>query len=308
MGAESKDPGDVYVTHAAPRHSLRELPENGHFREPRFRGPSTRPRRDSGSLRMTGFEFLENTSLVRIIPVGTTTQIGPETANAGERTFSLRQRISLWWITWSGYLFIRLIGPTLRFSVICEPGCLSDGQIAPNGIWCFWHRSVIPSGYRFRHQQVAIMISRSFDGEYIARIVAKLGYRPVRGSSSRGAVGALMGMRRELEEGRTAAFTIDGPRGPLYVAKQGPVLLARKSGKTISCFYIAVERAWILNSWDRMIIPKPFSRACAYFSSPMNVPADASEEQMATLHQQMQETLERCRMKAEEQFGDSAHE
>ena len=97
-----------------------------------------------------------------------------------------------------------------------------------------------------------------------------------------------------------AVFTIDGPRGPRYVAKPGPVLLAKKTGQSINCFYISVERAWILDSWDRMIIPKPFSRACAYFSSPMIVPPHASEEQMSALHQQMQETLERCRLKAEE--------
>lgn len=149
------------------------------------------------------------------------------------------------------------------------------------------------------------MVSRSFDGEYIARILTKLGFRPVRGSSSRGAVGALMGMRREIEQGHTVAFTIDGPRGPRYVAKPGPVLLAKKSGQPISCFYIALERAWVVNSWDRMMIPKPFSRACAYFSSPMAVPADAAEEQMAALHRQMQETLERCRQKAEEEMGIS---
>lgn len=214
--------------------------------------------------------------------------------------FSFRQRISLWLITWAGYLLIRWLCPTLRFTVIREPDCLNDGWGAPNGIWCFWHRCVIPAGYRFRGKQVAVMISRSFDGEYIARILSKLGYRPVRGSSSRGGVGALIGMREELEAGHPAVFTIDGPRGPRYVAKPGPVLLAKKTGQPISCFYIAIERAWILNSWDRMIIPKPFSRACAYFSSPMPVPADASEEQMSSLHQQMQETLERCRLKAEE--------
>jgi lysophospholipid acyltransferase (LPLAT)-like uncharacterized protein len=152
---------------------------------------------------------------------------------------------------------------------------------------------------------MALMISRSFDGEYIARIMKRLGYRPVRGSSSRGAVGALMGMRRELVEGYAAVFTIDGPRGPCYVAKPGPVMLAKKSGQPISCFYVAIDRAWILNSWDRMIIPKPFSRACGYFSSPMPVPAGASEEQMAALHQQMQETLERCRLSAEEQLAIS---
>ncbi len=221
------------------------------------------------------------------------------------RRFSLRQRISLWLITWSGYLFIRLICPTLRFTVVREEGCQSDGWSAPGGIWCFWHRCVIPAGYRFRGKQVAVMISRSFDGEHIARVLKKLGCRPVRGSSSRGAVGALIGMRRELELGHPAVFTIDGPRGPRYVAKPGPVLLAKKTGQNVSCFYIAVKWAWILNSWDRMIIPMPFSRACAYFSSPMMVPTGAAEDQMSVLHQQMQETLERCRMKAEEQMAIS---
>jgi lysophospholipid acyltransferase (LPLAT)-like uncharacterized protein len=219
------------------------------------------------------------------------------------RSFSLRERISLWLITWAGYLLIRGLCPTLRFTVVREENCLSDGWGAPGGIWCFWHRCVIPASYRFRGKQVAVMISRSFDGEYIARILKKLGFRPVRGSSSRGAVGALIGMRRELEDGHPAVFTIDGPRGPRFVAKPGPVMLAKKTGQPISCFYIAVERAWILNSWDRMIIPKPFSRACAYFSSPMPVPDDANEEQMGVLHQQMQETLERCRLKAEERLG-----
>ncbi|HEY6307588.1 MAG TPA: lysophospholipid acyltransferase family protein [Candidatus Angelobacter sp.] len=232
--------------------------------------------------------------------MGTSSQVEAAATEAAEyRSFSLRQRVSLWLITWAGYLLIRWLCPTLRFTVIREPDCLSDGWGAPNGIWCFWHRCVIPAGYRFRGKQVAVMISRSFDGEYIARILGKLGYRPVRGSSSRGAVGALMGMRQELEAGHPAVFTIDGPRGPRFVAKPGPVLLAKKTGQPINCFYIAVERAWILNSWDRMIIPKPFSRACAYFSSPMPVPADASEEQMAAFHQQMQETLERCRLKAD---------
>jgi len=201
---------------------------------------------------------------------------------------------------------IRLICPTLRYEFIREPGCVGEvsGQ-SPPAIWCFWHRCVIPAAYAFRGNKLAVMTSRSFDGEYIARIIQKLGFTPVRGSSSRGAVGALFGMRQQLEAGHAVAFTIDGPRGPRYVAKPGPVMLAKKTGQPISCFYIAVERAWILNSWDRMIIPKPFSRACAYFSSPLPVPDDASEEQMAALHQQMQETLERCRLKAEERLGMS---
>lgn len=220
------------------------------------------------------------------------------------RTFSLTDRVKLWLISWAGFLFIRLVGATLRYQFIPEPGCLADerGPVSPS-IWCFWHRSVLPATYRFRNQGLAVMTSRSFDGEYIARIIQKLGFTAVRGSSSRGAVGALFGMRQQLEQGHGAVFTIDGPRGPRYVAKPGPVLLAKKTGVPISCFYVAVERAWILNSWDQMIIPKPFSRAAVYGSSPMHVPANATEEQMLALHQQMQETLERCRMGAEGQFA-----
>jgi lysophospholipid acyltransferase (LPLAT)-like uncharacterized protein len=107
-------------------------------------------------------------------------------------------------------------------------------------------------------------------------------------------------MRQQLEQGHAVVFTIDGPRGPRYVAKPGPVLLAKKTGAPINCFYVGVERAWILNSWDQMIIPKLFSRAVVYGSSPIHVPAEATDEQMSAFHQLMQETLERCRLKAEE--------
>jgi len=218
---------------------------------------------------------------------------------ATSNPFSLRQRLSLWLITWAGYLLIRLVGFTLRFNVVCEPGCLTDGFSGPTSIWCFWHRCLIPAGYFFRNNQIAIMISRSFDGEYIARIVTKLGFRAVRGSSSRDAVGGLLGMRRELDAGHITAFTIDGPRGPRYVAKPGPVLLARNTGYPINCMYIAVENAWVVNSWDLMMVPKPFSRACVYFSSPLMVPAGSTREEMEGLHQQMQAALERCRQEAE---------
>ena len=221
------------------------------------------------------------------------------------RSFSFSERVKLWLISWAGFLFIHLVGAMLRYRFIAEPGCLYNGlRLTSPSIWCFWHRSVLPSTYRFRNHGLAVMTSRSFDGEYIARIIQKLGFIPVRGSSSRGAVGALIGMRQQLEQGHGVVFTIDGPRGPRYVAKPGPVLLAKKTGIPISCFYVAVERAWILNSWDQMIIPKLFSRAVIYASSPMQVPADSTEEQMSALHQQMQESLERCRRGAEGVFTD----
>ncbi|MGZ4859969.1 MAG: lysophospholipid acyltransferase family protein, partial [Candidatus Angelobacter sp.] len=150
---------------------------------------------------------------------------------AATRSFSFSERVKLWLISWAGFLFIRMVGATLRYKFFPEPGCIADSYgAAPPAIWCFWHRSVIPATYRFRNKGLAVMTSRSFDGEYIARIIQKLGFAAVRGSSSRGAVGALIGMRQQLEQGHGVVFTIDGPRGPRYMAKPGPVLLAKKTG------------------------------------------------------------------------------
>jgi lysophospholipid acyltransferase (LPLAT)-like uncharacterized protein len=212
--------------------------------------------------------------------------------------FTFRQRLALWFITWAGYLAIRLIGPTLRFSVSLEEG--DPPRLgAPPLIYSFWHRCVFPAAYLWRDLQIRVMTSRSFDGEYIARIIRKFGFVPVRGSSSRGAIGAFLNMRRELEQGWNVAFTIDGPRGPRYVAKPGPVLLARASGAPVCAFHIAVENAWILQTWDAFMIPKPYSRALARVSRPIAVPADAGDAEMQRIHSELQSALDRVRDFAE---------
>lgn len=220
--------------------------------------------------------------------------------NKGVGKFSLRERLLLWAIANAALILLRLIGPTLRFRLEFEPGCTYDGVSAGQAIYCFWHRYIIPAAWRFRNRDLAVMTSLSFDGEYIARFIRMFGFRAVRGSSSRGGVAAFLDMCKELEAGYSAAFTIDGPRGPIYVAKQGPILLAQKTGCAITCFNAAVEKAWVLRSWDRMIIPKPFSRVAFFGAAPITVPADATPKQMDDLHRQMQATLERCRLKAEE--------
>lgn len=227
-------------------------------------------------------------------------------AESGEaEQFTLKQRLQLWLVSAAGYLAIRLIGPTLRYSLHVEPGGPEGGYIQP-AVYAFWHRCVFLATYWYRNKGVAVMTSRSYDGEYIARIISKFGYVAVRGSSSRGAVGALIGMRRALEEQRSAAFTIDGPRGPRYVAKPGPVLLAAKTGLPICCFYLAAEKAWVLDSWDRFVIPKPFSRVALHCARMISVPGDADEGAMERLHAEMQAALERVRDSAEAEFGRAA--
>lgn len=144
------------------------------------------------------------------------------------------------------------------------------------------------------------MVSRSFDGEYIARIIEKFGFVAVRGSSSRGGSEALRDMKKELEKGAAVAFTIDGPRGPKYVAKPGPVLLARSSGLPMAAFYVALSDAWVLKSWDEFMIPKPFSKALARIGAKVQVPAQANDRQIRDCHGLLQQALERVTRFAEE--------
>ncbi len=211
------------------------------------------------------------------------------------RKFTLKERILLWLITWSGYLAIRILGPTIRFSVSWEEGSPKSLAERPF-VYSFWHNCMIPAMSWCRDLQVRVMSSDSFDGEYTGRIMQKFGFVKVRGSSSKGAVRALLGMRRELEQGWTVAFTIDGPKGPRYVAKPGPVLLARSTGAPMVVFHIALDRAWVLKTWDGSMIPKPFCRALMRVSRQIPVPSNGDEEQYQA---ELQAALDRVRAFAE---------
>jgi len=216
----------------------------------------------------------------------------------------------LWLISWASYLAISLIGPTLRYSISWEePPTPPDATYEKRVIYSFWHRAVFASAWLWRKTGIAVMVSRSFDGEYIARTIEKLGFVAVRGSSSRGGATALLGLKSQLEQGNLVAFTIDGPRGPKYVAKPGPVLLSRASALPMAAFYVALSNAWVLNTWDELMIPKPFSKALVRFSAKMRVPAEAAEAemetQMAEFQRQLQAALDRVTRFAEEHVAQA---
>lgn len=215
------------------------------------------------------------------------------------RRFTLRQRIILRLIITIGYWFIRLIGPTLRVCVSREEGAQETIAQRPL-IGSFWHACIIPATYMCRNLGVRVMSSNSYDGEYMGRIIRKFGFVAVKGSSSRNAVRALLGLRRALKDGWSVAFSIDGPRGPRYKVKPGPVALARPSGVPLTMFHMAVDRAWVLNTWDRLIIPKPFSRVLMRFGTLIPVPKEVSDEDLERYQQTLQDSLDRIREFAEE--------
>lgn len=236
------------------------------------------------------------------VEVSTATTTPSDVADQPKPRFTRRERILLWLITWVGYLGIRLICRTLRYSVFIEEGGPADISAHPL-ILCFWHEGIFVSTYVFRNQEIGVISSHSFDGEYTGRIISKFNYVPIKGSSSKGAIRAFLGSRRHLEQGNTVAFTSDGPRGPAHIAKPGPVLLASKTGLPLAAFHVAVETAWRLRSWDRAMIPKPFSRALICMSKKIEVPVNAGDSEMERCHAQLQAAQERVRDFAEQNVG-----
>jgi lysophospholipid acyltransferase (LPLAT)-like uncharacterized protein len=199
------------------------------------------------------------------------------------------------------YTIIRLIGSTIRYEVEgwenWEAATLNHRQ----PIYTFWHNRVFASIYFWQKRNIVVMTSRSFDGEYIARFIQRFGAGAARGSSTRGATTALAEMIRLLRLGYPASFTIDGPKGPRYVAKMGAVLLAKKSGQPILPFTITARRYWeAKNSWDRAQAPFPFTRARVDIAAPIFVPADANEEELAARRDELQAVLDELERRGQE--------
>lgn len=196
--------------------------------------------------------------------------------------YTLKQRLALVLIPRLASATIRCLGFTLRYRDVCDPGAAPGYDTAPPVVYAFWHRCLLASAWRFRNRGVTILISRSFDGELIARTVERLGFIAIRGSSSRDGSAGLRNLHRAYLAGHYCAITADGPRGPAMVAKPGVAQLATLAGTTVSAFYVHPECAWQLRSWDRFLIPKPFSRVTVAWTA--QVPADQSAVQAILDH------------------------
>ena len=202
------------------------------------------------------------------------------------------------------YSVIRLLGPTLRYEVL---GWQNAERVHASGkrcIWAFWHRVIIPIVWWHRNHGVVVMNTTAFDGQWTRKVIEWLGFGTAQGSSSRGGLRGLAVMARRLEEGVDCAFTIDGPRGPRYVAKPGPVMLARKTGCPVLVFHIGVSRGKTFEkTWDHFLMPAPFARAVILFAPPIYVPPDANAEQLESKQAEMQSALERVRDIAESWYS-----
>ncbi|HEX4950706.1 MAG TPA: lysophospholipid acyltransferase family protein [Blastocatellia bacterium] len=209
-------------------------------------------------------------------------------------SYSFKQRVIIRVAGFALYWLIRVIGATLRFEVKGWEHFSEDTPL----VYCFWHNRIPIATYFWRNRGIVVMSSRSFDSEYIARFIQRFGYGAARGSSTRGGKAALIQMIRAVREGKSAAFTVDGPRGPIYEAKPGAVLLAAKSNAALLPFSISMNRYWQLPSWDKIQIPKPFARVAVVIGKQIQVEDDPATHDAK--HQELQQALEKLREQSDQ--------
>jgi lysophospholipid acyltransferase (LPLAT)-like uncharacterized protein len=217
--------------------------------------------------------------------------------------FRFSQRLTLAIVPRMVALLLRALDRTLRYEVVVEPGAEPATPPALQ-VWCFWHRCLIPSACYFHDRlEPAVLISRSFDGELIARTIERLGFLTARGSSTRSGGSGLLALVRAVGRGHPAVFTADGPRGPVYQVKPGAVKLAQLTGYAIGIFYAHPEKAWVLKSWDRFLIPKPFSRVAISWGRQVQVPQTGDPVVLEAKRVEVEEALERARHNAVQHFA-----
>jgi lysophospholipid acyltransferase (LPLAT)-like uncharacterized protein len=198
------------------------------------------------------------------------------------------------------YLLIKLIGGSTRFEVEGWENWETAAQDGRIPIYTFWHDQVFLATHFWQQRRIVVMTSQSFDGEYIARFIQRFGYGAARGSSTRGAVGAVVEMIKLMRAGSPTAFTIDGPKGPRHVAKMGAVLLAKKTGHPILPFSITPTRYWAASSWDRFQVPLPFIRALVVIAPPIFVAQDADDQELDARREELQRELDRINARGQQ--------
>jgi len=169
-------------------------------------------------------------------------------------------------------------------------------------ILALWHRELFAGVYAFRSLSIRMIVSQHFDGELITRVIRHFGYSTARGSTTRGGVRALVELIKAVEVGEAVGFTPDGPRGPRCKAQMGVVYLAQRTGRPIVPLGCMPRDYWVLNSWDRFIVPKPRTRIGVVYGDPVIVPPDKAslEECRSRLEQALNAAMEQAEQLARE--------
>jgi lysophospholipid acyltransferase (LPLAT)-like uncharacterized protein len=219
-----------------------------------------------------------------------------------DRLKKIRDDLLLFFVSAVGPIFIFLLGKTLRIKRVGEenlnPIQKNQGQV----IYAFWHGRMLILSYSHRWQKIHVLISQHRDGELIARIIQRLGFVSVRGSTTRGGTKAIFEMANKGASGYNIAITPDGPKGPKFKVQLGTVYIAQRSGMPIVPITNSAKSCWILPSWDGFLIPKPFSRAVIIIGEPIYVPLESTSQELEGKREEVEKKLVELTQKADNYF------
>jgi hypothetical protein len=198
------------------------------------------------------------------------------------------------WLIAFGHRLLQLLARTLRYEIDDRSGIVGK-PVMENYIGALWHNRLLifPIVLRrfFPNRHGAALISASHDGDLLADAVKRFGYDVVRGSSSRLGASAILQLTEVLASGRDVVITPDGPRGPAYELGPGIIFLAQKSGAPVVPMNLEYSRCWRLGSWDRFIVPQPFSKVRVLIDKPYRVGSTSTPDEFETERLALQDTM-----------------
>ena len=197
----------------------------------------------------------------------------------------------------AGSTVIRALATTWKYHVVDEHHLTRLRSTSTPIVFTLWHGEMLPLLWHHRDQGVAVLVSEHKDGEVIARVLQMMGYNLIRGSTSRGAARALLGLVRTLREGNDIAVTPDGPRGPRHRFAPGAAIAANRAGAPLLPTVAHVDRYWQLRTWDGFLIPKPFANITVAYGEPARIDS-ATPREAAEAAAHLQELMESASARA----------
>jgi lysophospholipid acyltransferase (LPLAT)-like uncharacterized protein len=171
-------------------------------------------------------------------------------------------------------------------------------------IFAFWHSRILLLSYIYKQLNAAILVSNSADGEIIAQVLQRHGHKTIRGSTRKGGLRALMRQIADMRtHGRPGVVIPDGPQGPRHKVQPGVILLAQKTGCPIIPLAYSSKKRKIFSSWDRFILPYPWTKGVITYGRPIEVPPKADTKTIESCAQQLEQELNRITAQADEYFG-----
>lgn len=201
-----------------------------------------------------------------------------------------------------GFLLIYLIGLTCREEVINKQSAerVSLGGEIP--IYTFWHQHIVYMTHYFRWQKMSALVSPSPDGEIIAHILRLFGVRIIWGSTFKNPIKALLNLRKQIKNQKSVAIIADGSRGPAFKAQDGAIKIALLTGAPVIPIAYGCKRKTLFKSWDRLILPHPFTRTVVIYGDPIYVPKGAGKEVIGEKRREVEESLNKITAEADKYF------